>query len=71
MINIPRQELAQHARNQPNTSSLEDGQTSAIEHCARTKWSVEMNFALIEARNGAEDLVDPITECGNCKTITS
>ena len=28
-------------------------------------------YIYIEARNGAEDLVDPITECGNCKTITS
>ena len=36
-INMPRQQLAQHARNQPNTSSLEDGQTSAVEHRARTK----------------------------------
>lgn len=54
-INMPRQQLAQHARNQPNTSSLEDGQTSAVEHRARTKWTVEMNFALIEARNEAEE----------------
>ena len=55
---MPRQQLAQHARNQPNTSSLEDGQTSAVEHRARTnlKWTVEMNFALIEARNEAEEL---------------
>ena len=50
MINIPREQLVQHARNQPNTSSLEDGQTSAVEHRARSKWTVEMNFALIEAR---------------------
>ena len=47
MINIPRQQLAQHACNHPNTSSLEDGQTSAVEHRARTKWTVEMNFAAL------------------------
>ena len=47
---MPRQQLAQHARNQINTSSLEDGQTSAVKHRTRTKWTVEMNFALIEAR---------------------
>ena len=45
-----------HARNQPNTLSLEDGKTSAVEHRARTKWTVEMNFALIEAANEAEEL---------------
>ena len=45
-----------HAQNQPNTSSLEDGKTSAVEHRARTKWTVEMNFAVTEAANEAEEL---------------
>ena len=54
---MPWQQLAQHARNQINTSSLEDGQKSAVKHRTRTKWTVEMNFAVIEARNEAEEIV--------------
>ena len=43
---MPRQQEAQHARNQANTSNLEDGETSAVQQRVKTKWTVEMNTAI-------------------------
>lgn len=55
-INMPRQQEAQHARNQANTSNLEDGETCAVQQRVKAKWTVEMNTALLESRKEAEQL---------------
>ena len=53
---MPRQQEAQHARNQANTSNLEDGETSAVQQLVKTKWTVVMNTAIKESRKEAEQL---------------
>ena len=55
---MPRQQEAQHARNQANTSNVEDGETSAVQQRVKTKWTVETNTAILESKKDPEQLLN-------------
>jgi len=56
LTNMPRHQKTQNIQAQAN-SSAEDGQMNAEpQRRTRTKWTMDMNTALIDARKQAEDL---------------